>query len=90
MPSPLDLRNKIILQLIGNTKRSKEEENAFMKLVTLTPNKLDFERKGQTCWDTCQISTKDILKYEEIEDKNLSDYCRKVIVRTSPDEKTAL
>lgn len=50
------------------------------------PTKLDFERKGLTNWDTCQISTKDIVKHEEIENKNLTDYSRKIIVRTSATE----
>lgn len=46
------------------------------------PIKLDFERKGITSWDTCQIPYRDVVKYEEVEDKNLTDYSRKVIVRT--------
>lgn len=53
-------------------------------MATLMPTKLDFERKGLTNWETCQIGAKQIYKYEEIEDKNLADYCRKAIVRTSP------
>lgn len=57
-----------------------------MKIITFRPTKLDFDRKNPAGWDTCQISTKDILKHEEIEDKNLTDYCRKIMVRTIPPE----
>jgi len=30
----------------------------FTKMATLMPTKLDFERKGLTNWETCQIGAK--------------------------------
>jgi hypothetical protein len=60
-----------------------------MKLITFLPSRYEVEKKKYICWDSFNFNVKDFLKYEENAsvDENLSDNCRKILVRVSSDEK---
>lgn len=57
---------------------------AWVRVVSLLGTRLDFERKGQCCWNYCGLEDDRIRRFEEVEDENISNYTRKVLVRTGP------
>jgi hypothetical protein len=71
LPSPLELEGKFILlsnfnakmvqKISGNKNESYEIPKNLSKKFYFTAVKLDFERKGQSCWNACFIE-QDVLK----------------------------
>ena len=56
----------------------------FFKVVSLFGSKLDFQRKGQFAWNYCVLEDSKISKFEEFEDENLSNYTKKLLIKTGP------
>lgn len=82
LPSPNKLKGRIILS--SNNVKKDKSINEFEAKIFLNAVKIDFEKKGQYPWNTCTMEEPEILKYEDVENKNLTDYCRTIMVRSCP------
>jgi hypothetical protein len=91
LPAPSELLKKVLIMANVNLKLLKakekdfpEESIAFFRIVSLFATKLDFERKGQFCWNYVPLEEDRLKKFEEVEDEHFSNYTRKIVVRVGP------
>lgn len=87
LPSLKDLMGRVLLMSASNLKqlrgRDKESESSeYNRVVSLLQSKLDFERKGQCCWNYCRMESAEVAGYEDVEDENIADYTKKIMVQT--------
>lgn len=53
-------------------------------MVSLFWSKLDFERKGQFGWNFCSLEDEKVQKMEDVEDENMSNYTKKLLIKAGP------